>query len=487
VRTTKTRRHEENKSFVASGLRGSIGIITAVLLAAAAVFGVARNRGPTLPQLPDPSTLAPDVQQAARDSLADVAADRRDGARWGRFAMTCEANGLLAMARDAYAAATAVDDANAKWWYRLAATEARLGRPDAAVADIERAIDRDPGYAPSHWRLGFWLLDRGDAGGAEREFARAAAIDPKDRSAIAGLARVYLLRREEARAIDLLERTLAKNPSDAYLLQLLGTAYRRVGRDEEAAFALAVGAAGEPAWADPWTDEMLAFRRGFAVRLKDATAYFMAGQMERAIALLEQLQQERPGDVALLSHLGEVYVAAGRVDAGITALERVVSASPDRFEAWVNLASGYTKKGDLQRARAAIDRAIAIEPTLGRAHEGRGLILWRGGDERGALDAFLTAVRHDPRDTRALVYAGMLQMNLARPADAAATFARATRIDPTRVDAWVGVANAAMATRALDRASAALDHAAHLNGEDPGVKQASERLRAMRAGAGSRE
>src|SRR5206468_2957433 len=133
---------------------------------------------------------------------------------------------------------------------------------------------------------------------------------------------------------------------------------------------------------------------------------------------------EKPGDIALLSHLGEVYVAAGRVDAGITALERVVSASPDRFEAWVNLASGYTKKGDLQRARAAIDRAIAIEPTLGRAHEGRGLILWRGGDERSALDAFLTAVRHDPRDTRALVYAGMLQMNLARPADAAATFAR---------------------------------------------------------------
>src|SRR5439155_15401300 len=165
----------------------------------------------------------------------------------------------------------------------------------------------------------------------------------------------------------LLERTLAKNPGNGYLLQLLGTAYRRVGRDEEAAFALAIGKSEEPAWADPWTDQMLEFRRGFAVRLKDATAYFLAGQMDRAIVLLEQLQQEKPDDVALLSHLGEVYVAAGRLDDGVNTLERVVATDPQRFEAWVNLASGYLKRGqegqegregrdnDLARACAAID------------------------------------------------------------------------------------------------------------------------------------
>src|SRR5262249_44451403 len=126
--------------------------------------------------------------------------------------------------------------------------------------------------------------------------------------------------------------------------------------------------------------------------------------------------------------------------------------------------------------------------TLGRAHETRGLIFWRGGDERGALDAFLTAVRHDPRDVRALVYGGMMQMNLARPAEAAATFARATRVDPTRVDAWVGLANASMTTGALDGATAALDHAAHLNADDPGVQEARRHLQTLqRAGVGPRE
>ena len=44
-----------------------------------------------------------------------------------------------------------------------------------------------------------------------------------------------------------LEQALATSPGDRYTLQLLGTAYRRVGRVDEARFALTVGAAGAPA------------------------------------------------------------------------------------------------------------------------------------------------------------------------------------------------------------------------------------------------
>jgi len=39
---------------------------------------------------------------------------------------------------------------------------------------------------------------------------------------------------------------------------------------------------------------------------------------------------------------------------------------------------------------------------------------------------------------------GRVALNLARPADALESFARATRLDPTRVEAWVGIANATM-------------------------------------------
>jgi tetratricopeptide (TPR) repeat protein len=459
-----------------------VGVITgaAVVIAALAWFFFPRTSHPPLPAIESLGDVAPEVAEAARQALDDLAKDPRDPQRWGRYGMVCEANGLVTAARDAYATATSRGGADAKWWYRRAFVEARTGRLDEAIQNIRRAIEINPAYAPAHWRLGLWLLDRNDTGEAEREFRKAGDLDSHDMSSAVGLARVHLQRDEPQRAVDVLERALAKTPGDRYAMQLLGTAYGRLGRIDEARYALAVGMTGEPAWPDPWTDEMLQFRRGFAVRLKDATQYFVAGQMPQAIALLQQLRQEKPDDIALLSHLGEVYVAAGRYGEGVAMLEQVVARDPQRFEAFVNLATGYVNQNELARALAAADRAIAINPALGRAHEARGLVLWKRGDEKAALDAMRTAIENDPRDVRAMVWAGMLAMNLMRPAEALESFDRATRLDPTRVEALVGSANAAMALGQRDRAAAALQHATQLAPDAPIVKQALERMQSGR-------
>jgi tetratricopeptide (TPR) repeat protein len=441
------------------------------------VFFSARATGPSLPRVNSLGTVAPEVADAARQALDSLAHDPRDAQRWGRFGMICEANGSVGAARDAYAAATSIQGSDAKWWYRLAFVQARTGRLDDAIENVRRAIELNPNYAPAHVRLGLWLLDRDDTDGAERAFTRAGEIDQQDVSPAVGLARVYLQRLQNQRAVDVLERALAKTPGDRYAMQLLGTAYRRLGRIDEAEYAVAVGLTGEPAWADPWTDEMLQYRRGFAVRLKDATQYFVAGQMPQAIALLQQLRQEKPDDIALLNHLGEVYVAAGRAGEGVALLEQVVAKDPQRAEAYVNLASGYLRQNDLTRAGAAVDRALAISPALGRAHETKGLILWRRGDDRGAREALRAAVRCDPRNVRAWVWTGMVEMNLVRPADAIESFARATRLDPTRVEAWIGIADASMAVGAWDRAAAALQQATQLSPDAPAVKEAVDRLR----------
>jgi len=423
--------------------------------------------------------MAPEVASLVEQQLSAIAEDRANAERWARLGMACEANGLLQAARDAYAQATTLDPRDARATYRLAVVEARAGRIDDAIARMREAIALNPQYAPAQWRLGLWLLDRNDTDGAERAFARSAEIDPADASGWIGLARVYLQRNQNQEAADLLEKFLAKTPGNRYALQLLGTAYRRLDRLDEAEFALAVGMSGEPAWADPWTDEVMQFRRGFAVLLKDATQDFLSGHFDGAIAKLEELRRQKPDDLALVSHLGEVYVAAGRPDQGVALLERVVATDPGRFEAYINLASGYLQQNDLARAHAAIDRAIALNPTLGRAHETKGLILWRAGDERSALAALSQAVRYDPRDVKALVWMGMVEMNRGHPAGAIESFGRAARLDPTSLDGWVGIANAAMALGALDRASEALRHAEQLNPDAASVKQASMRLHSL--------
>src|SRR5262249_3646219 len=187
--------------------------------------------------------------------------------------------------------------AEAKWSFHRASVDARLGQIDDAVRDMRHAIDLNATFAPAFWRLGLWLLDQNETEGAERAFSRATEIDPADRAGWIGLARVYLQRDENARAAGLLERLAGAAPSAAYTLQLLGTAYRRLGRADEAASASQVGAKGEPQWTDAWTNEMLGFRRGYAALLKDATSYIVAGDFSRAIEILERLQRQKPDDL----------------------------------------------------------------------------------------------------------------------------------------------------------------------------------------------
>jgi tetratricopeptide (TPR) repeat protein len=454
---------------------------------AAGVFAAlqALRAGPSPPTLARLGPLAPEIEDIVRQARDDVAQDPRDGARWGRFGMVCQANGLAGAARDAYATAAALQSSEAKWWFHLASVDARLGKIDDAVREMRRAIDLNATYAPAFWRLGLWLLDQNQTEGAERAFSRATEIDPADRAGWIGLARVYLQRDESARAAALLERLAAAAPSDGYTLQLLGTAYRRLKRVDEAASALQVGAKGEPQWTDEWTSEMLGFRRGFAALLKDATSYIVAGDFPRAIEILEQLQREKPDDLVLIAHLGQVYVAAGRDADGVALLERVVAREADRFEAHVDLATGYLHQGDLAKARASAERAVSLNRSYAPAFEALGLVLWRAGDPGAAMAALDRTVQLDPRNTRALVWIAMVQTNLNRDAEALATFERAARTDPTNVDAWIGIANAEMNRRDLASAAAALQNARRLQPDRPVVKATADRLRSLQAAAAS--
>ena len=458
-------------------------VVAALALIAGGSFAIlqaTRNRAPVPPTLASLGPLAPEIEDIVRQARESVIQTPRDGFRWGRFGMVCEANGLAGAARDAYVTATTLQGSEAKWWFRLAAVEARLGRTDDAVRDMRRATDRNPTYAPAYWRLGLWLLDQNQIEAAERAFDVATDLQPADRTGWIGLARVYLQRGEAARAAGLLERLAEAGTADRYTLQLLGTAYRRLGRSDEALSALAVGAKGEPQWSDPWTDEMLGFRRGYAALLKDATAYIVAGQFEPAIRILEQLRVQKPDDLVLMAHLGQVYVAAGQDDQGVPLLEQVIARDPNRFEAYVDLATGYMHENSLTKAHAAVEHALSIERSFAPAYETLGLILWRSGDPRGAVAAFDESVQADPRNARALVWMAMVQTNTGQMAQALATFQRAAQSDPTSVDAWIGIANAQMNRHDLDAAAAALRNARRLQPDRPAVKETAKRLESLR-------
>ena len=464
------------------------GLIAAAVVAGGgvALFRTVHVQAPLPPTQAELGSLAAEIEDIVRQARESVAQDPRDGVRWGRFGMVCEANGLVGAARDGYANASQLQPSEAKWWFHLAAVEARLGKVDEAAREMRRAIEINPAFAPAQWRLGLWLLDQNQLEAAERAFNRATEIDASDRAGWIGLARVYLQRGDTTRAAGLLERLVASGPSEPYTMQLLGTAYRRLGRADEAASALGIGARGEAQWSDPWTDEMLAFRRGYAALLRDATAYVTVGQFPTAIRILEQLRGDKPDDIVLMAHLGQVYVAAGRDAEAVQLLERVIASEPDRFEAYVDLATAYMHQNNLAKARATVEHAVSLNPAYAPARETLGLILWRGGDARDAIAAFDASIQRDPRNVRAMVWMAMVLTNLDRTSDALAAFRRAARTDPTSVDAWIGIANAEMSRHDLEAAAEALNSARRFQPDRPAVTKTAERLQSLQAEAGRR-
>jgi cellulose synthase operon protein C len=427
----------------------------------------------------DPATfgeLDPAVAQLLNELTAAVKADRSDAARWGRLAMGLEANGLLVQAAATYETAVSLDDREPRWRYQLALLKARRGEIDAALADLDQVIELAPGYAPARWKQGLWRLDRGDTAQAQASFEAAVGAAPTDPAGQIGKALVHLSKREDAQAAAALETLLAAHPGERYALHLLGTAYRRLGRDNDARFALTVGSTGQPSWSDPWSDEVAQYRRGFAAMLKEATQLGLERKFDEAIARLDHLVALRPDDRALRVYLGGMYAAAGRVAEAAAILDPLLAADPSNFDATMHLASGYLFAGNLDQAAAYATRALALRPSNADAAKLQGMVHWQQGRTREAEAVLTEAASADPRDPMPHLWMGMILGQQMRYVEARQRFETALSKNPLLGDALIGVADTFAATGAFAQAQVALTRAAQAEPNNPRLPAARERI-----------
>src|SRR5688572_9493798 len=456
-------------------------IQAALIIGALFCFGCERGPAPT-----DPRTfgeLDPAVATLLDELTASVNADRSEAARWGRLAMGLEANGLLVQAATNYEVAVRLDDNEPRWRYQLALLKARRGDVDAALADLDRVIELAPGYAPARWKQGLWWLDRDDTAKAKAAFEAAVKAAPADAAGPIGLALVHLSNRQDAQAATALESLLATHPGDRYALQLLGTAYRRIGRDQDARFALAVGSSGQLSWPDPSSDEIAQYRRGFAAMLKEATQLGLERKFDEAIGRLDQLVKLRPDDRALRVYFGGMYAAAGRVAEAAAILEPVLAADPSNFDAIMHLASGYLFAGDLDRAAGYATQALTLRPSNADAAKLRGMVHWQQGRTREAEALFTDAAAVDPRDPMPHLWMGMILGQQMRYVEARQRFETALSKNPLLGDALIGVADTFAATGAFAQAEVALKRAQQAEPNNPRLPAARDRIHTAAAKA----
>lgn len=286
----------------------------------------------------------------------------------------------------------------------------------AASAGSERALHLSP------WNAGVW---------------RAAADVARDRGIAGDPAEID-------RAIALYRAALARNPNDPDAASSLGRLELLSGQDDAALADFGRAVAADPA--NPvW---MTAY----------AEALFAAHRSREALDELRWLAQNRRDTDRALAIAWD----------NETDVTSVTEIAPQGAEGRARLGTFLASKGEDAAARAAFDAAANVEPdeyaglaaaAAERAGDAKAAIAWL---DRALAGADCGAAKRAP------FFARRARLRLGSDVAGARADARCAReLDPSRIDAWLAVADAEAAAGDHDAAHAAWRAAADHFPEDP--------------------
>jgi tetratricopeptide (TPR) repeat protein len=424
------------------------------------------------------ATVLPVLRQAFDTATAQPGSARAHG----RLAMVYEANGFWDEAARAFAIAGRLDGDEPAYTLHRGISQAELGRTSEAEKSFARAEESSTTRAAAAHRRGWLALSEGRAEEALAAFERAAAAAPERPEPVVGQAAARLRLREPDVARELLEGVLADEQGDEHTHYLLGTAYRDLGRDEDARRELALGAGGSPAFVpDVLTAELAGVRADTATRVDRALAMIREGRAEDGLRVLEQLYGESPADVDSINNLAVARLEAGQPERALADLQRALALREDAFQTWLNLGACQIALRRLDDALRSADRAARLAPDLGAPQLLRGRVLVLLGRAAEALGPLERAVRLDPDNADARFLFGELLASAQRYGEAATEFEAAARLRPDHLMSQVKLCRVAVELGRFDQARAAFAAARRIAPASPAVALI-EQLLAERGG-----
>lgn len=324
---------------------------------------------------------------------------------WLELGMVYESNESWKLARECYEQAVVLDQQCVRCWYRVAMTRREENAYEPAIEAMRRVITLQDDYAPAHWGLGFWLLEQGDLDQADVSFKRSTQIAPRDPAGWFGLAQLRLQLGRNDEVIRILESVRDWTPVNRSFAQLLlGTAYRRVGRLEEAERALAGGSARQAAWIDPWSLEIQTYNRGLKWKVRQSVQLLAEGRIDVAIDRLNGFLRSEPDNYVLLGNLAIAYRTNGQLDRSIETLQRVVALRQSYYKGHFNLGLAYFMKGQqasepreatalMRLADDHAERTLSLNPSYASGHGLKGLLHERRGEFEAALSEYRLAAK----------------------------------------------------------------------------------------------
>ena len=279
-----------------------------------------------------------------------------------------------------------------------------IARASRLVNDHERAIRAYEGFLgrPSnHLRqdilkeLGHTLRESGRYSEASEAYARAIAAGSDEPDLFWGAVEVLALLNQDARALQLLDMLIRREPANPLYLRKRGQLLLKAGRRADALAVLQQ--AVEAANGDPhvyfeigealrsqgaYADAIAYYRQGLALDPKNrhgllalAETLQLAGQYSEVVNIVDPLLSEDPNDLAAWKVRGDALRALGRPNEVLYSLRAILLLEPDNGPA---LLEKYRLHAEAQETREAYDTLTHLLGTTAPEAQDASLHLERG-------------------------------------------------------------------------------------------------------------
>ncbi len=388
----------------------------------------------------------------------------------------------------------------------LGVAYAENGEREKALATLKHLVAVQPDSADAHFKLGLVYARHGsstDEEGALTEFREALRLDQGMDPARIALGRVLISLQKYSEAAPVVLEYTHHQPKDAQGFYALGQAYQGLRRLDAAVEALERAAVLDP--------------RDASIRVDLGTLLASTGQTNRAIPQLEAAERLNPSDISshnelalLLEQTGNKegarveraklaalksesdkesaiarfnekageYLTAGNAKAAAESYGKALQLSPRDAKLHYNLSLALDRLGDVPAERKELARAVELNPNLAVAQNQLGLVALRGGQQAEAEQRFKKTLAIDPTFSEAQSNLGVLYSQQGKNAQAAQLFQQAIENDPKYSKAYVNLGLLMSQQRAFSEAEQQFRAALHIDPNYPGAYAALGMLQA---------
>ena len=298
---------------------------------------------------------------------------------------------------------------------------------EKAIELLESLTKVDAKDPDAHADLAAAYAAAGDRDRATQQFENALQLDRANASALMGLGNLCLKNGEEERAIGLLQKAVAAAPKAFEPRFLLGSAYNRLARYQEALVeleaALRLGADESEVYyhlaraygglgrADDRAKALAQFaamtrkqkedvesqRRALRL-MEEGGALVDAGNLPAAAARLEEARALRPADNKLLFRLASVNYDLKRYELAGTYAQEAIALAPSEW--LTHYLAGLIAKasGKWPQARSSFETSARLNPSAAEVQNAIGEVALHEGDHPRAIAYFRRATELNPAE-----------------------------------------------------------------------------------------